>query len=217
MHNVKNRKYYQDDKHDILRQMQFIQAEAWIVGHRDFVRYAVHSPESRRLLLFLSLMQDPEEHFFPMLAWNNMRFNGSLAHHAFRGIFWDFQGKMAGQHPYYVDRAPDPTAPNGTAAADEFAFWPQHIRSSPCFFVRKVSNVASPLLDRIDQHMSGSSLAANTAAVKQSLRNVLAFVQCISKVPRPAHAIHSYNECPLTAKNLPPDDEVCAATALCDE
>lgn len=166
--------------------VQFLQSEAWIIAHRSFAQFAVHSNFARKLLLLLSMMQDPEEHFFAMLAWNDPRFNTTLAHHAFRAVYWELDGKMSGQHPYYIDQA----NPSGI-----YPFWQEHIRISPCFFVRKVRQAQSSLLNRIDRQMSGTHLTPNMTSVNTSHSTVRKFVQCISNVQQPTHQIRSYNVC----------------------
>lgn len=167
---------------------QFIQAEAWIIAHHSFVHHAVHSTYARKLLLYLSLMQDPEEHFFAMLAWNTPRFNQTLSHHALRAIFWEYDGKMAGQHPYYVDEY------NATMA--DFPFWKRHVRTSPCFFVRKVRRPRSGLLSRIDRYMSGTThLKVDGEKVEMSVRSMKRFVECIVRRPHPTDRVHTYNVC----------------------
>lgn len=152
--------------------IQFVQAEAWIVAHRSFAHYAVRSAFARKLLILLSEMQDPEEHYFAMLAWNSPNFNHTLAHHAFRGIFWEFNGTMSGQHPYYIDDNRD----------GMFPFWDAHISKSKCFFARKFRNPNTVLLDRIDQLMSGTHSNADINAVSKSLSYVQNFVSCIADI-----------------------------------
>lgn len=166
--------------------VQFLQAEAWIIAHRSFVQFSVRSNFARKLLLLLSMMQDPEEHFFAMLAWNNPRFNSSLAHHAFRAVYWELHGKMSGQHPYYIDQVNE---------SGIYPFWQNHIHTSPCFFARKVRQPQSRLLNRIDRHMSGTHLSPNMTSVTASHTTVRKFVQCISNVRHPTQEIRSYNMC----------------------
>lgn len=167
--------------------VQFVHSEAWIIAHRSLAHYAARSSNARKLLLLLSMMQDPEEHFFAMLAWNNERFNTSLAHHAFRAVFWELNGTMSGQHPYYVDE-PDEKG--------KFAFWDYYVSTSRCFFLRKVRNPRSAILDRIDRMMSGTHESADMTSVSPTHFGVSRFVKCISDVKnRPEHQIRSYNVC----------------------
>lgn len=166
--------------------VEFVQAEAWIVAHRTFAEYAARSSFSRRLLLLLSTMQDPEEHFFGMLAWNTPQFNRTLAHHAFRGIYWEFNGTMSGQHPYYVDKQQE----DGT-----FPFYQSKILNSRCFFARKFKDPTSALLDTIDRSMSGTHLQADIPAVSKSLLHVRRFVSCIADVGQIKDRIRAYDSC----------------------
>lgn len=166
--------------------VEFVQAEAWIIAHRSFVHLAVRSNYARKLLLLLSMMQDPEEHFFAMLAWNHQRFNASLAHHAFRAVYWELNGKMSGQHPYYIDQA---------NSSGIYPFWEHHIRKSPCFFVRKAKHAQSSLLTRIDSLMSGTYLTPDMQSVASSHAVVRRFVQCISQIRQTTSQIRSYNVC----------------------
>lgn len=152
--------------------IQFLQAEAWVILHRSFAQHSVRSAAARKLLLLLSLMKDPEEHFFVMLAWNDAHFNGTLAHHALRGIYWKLHGKKSGQHPYYIDdEVEDGSLP----------FWDPGVVHSRCFFARKFRHAESALLDRIDQMMSGTHAEADMKAVEDSLIAVKEFVGCLAK------------------------------------
>lgn len=166
--------------------IDFVHAEAWIIAHRSFAAFSVRSAFARKLLILLSGMQDPEEHFFAMLAWNNKVFNDTLAHHAFRDIVWDFNGKMSGQHPYHVDEQSD----DGS-----FPFWENHISRSRYFFARKFRNSTGPLLDRIDRLMSGTSSIADFSSVSKYVESVRSFVLCIVDKSSHSNKIRSYNVC----------------------
>lgn len=175
-------------RHPILDQVgvEFTQSEAWIIAHRTFAELATQSTQGRKMLLLLSLMQDPEEHFFAMLAWNSPSVNKSLAHHAFRAVFWELNGKMSGQHPYYIDQ---------TDEHGDYPFWLGHLVESRCFFARKVKSAHSPLLDRIDQYLSGTHPNAHQSSIAANLSAMHHFVQCISHVDDITHQIRGYNIC----------------------
>lgn len=166
--------------------VEFVQSEAWIIAHRSFAKYAVHGNMARKLLLLLSMMQDPEEHFFAMLAWNSPQFNQSLAHHAFRAVFWELHGKMSGQHPYYIDDADK----QGT-----YPLWDGHLTMSRCFFARKVKHPDSPILNRIDRFMSGTHPKADKQTVTANITAVRNFVHCIANVDPNSDQIRSTNFC----------------------
>lgn len=175
-------------RHPIVGELgvEFVQSEAWLIAHRTFAELAAQSTPGRKLLLLLSMMQDPEEHFFAMLAWNTPSVNRSLAHHAFRAVFWELNGKMSGQHPYYIDE-PDEHG--------EFPFWLGHIVESKCFFARKVKHAHSPLLDRIDQYLSGTHPNAHQSSIAGNLSSMHHFVQCISHIDDESNHIRGYNIC----------------------
>lgn len=171
--------------------IDFVQAEAWIIAHRSFAQYATRSSFARKLLLLLSTMQDPEEHFFAMLAWNTEHLNSTLAHHAFRGIYWQLNGKKAGQHPYYVDMQD---------SEGRYPFWQDRIAKSKCFFARKFRDPHSALLDRIDRQMSGNHKQADQEEVIKSAGKVKLFVKCVSEVQRIADKIHGHLPCWASAE-----------------
>lgn len=166
--------------------VQFVQAEAWMIAHRSFVQYAVRSSVARKMLLLLSTMQDPEEHFFAMLAWKNPGHRRVLAHHAFRAIYWESNGSKSGQHPFFVDRQ------NGQGI---FPFWEHDIRGSNCFFARKFQNPRSKILDYIDHSMSGTHVSADMNAVSNSFSKLQRFVSCISDVDPASEIVRSRNVC----------------------
>lgn len=166
--------------------IEFVQAEAWIIAHRSFAAHSVRSNQARKLLLLLSMMQDPEEHFFAMLAWNSPVFNQTLAHHSFRAVFWELHGKMSGQHPYYIDN-PDKDG--------SFPLWEGHLTLSRCFFARKVKHPHSPLLTRIDRFMSGTHPDVSKQSVSSNITAVRQFVHCIADVDPSSDQIRSTNMC----------------------
>lgn len=166
--------------------VEFVQSEAWLIAHRSFAKLAAQSTEGRKMLLLLSMMQDPEEHFFAMLAWNTPSVNKSLAHHAFRAVFWELHGNMSGQHPYYIDEADE---------HGEYPFWLGHVVESRCFFARKVKHAHSGFLDRIDKYLSGTHSNADQSSIAANLSAMHHFVQCISHVDDITDQIRGYNIC----------------------
>lgn len=175
-------------RHPILNDIgvEFVQSEAWVIAHRSFAQMSVRSNTARKLLLLLSMMQDPEEHFFAMLAWNTPSVNASLAHHAFRAIFWELHGKMSGQHPYYIDHMDE---------HGEYPFWQGNLAESRCFFARKVRTADSQLLGRIDQFMSGTHQQAHVETITSNMTAVHDFVQCIARVDEATDQIRGHNIC----------------------
>lgn len=153
----------------------FLQAEAWIIGHRSLVRAAARGAFARRLLVLLSDMKDPEEHFFPMLAWNDPTLNRTLAHHAMRAVFWHLNGLSSGQHPFIVE---DHVGEDGS-----FAFWPK-IRRAPVLFARKFKTPDSPLMELIDRHKSGAHSDPDQKAVDASFRVLRFMTMCHADVER---------------------------------
>lgn len=150
-------------------ELTFLQAEAWIVGHRNLVQAAVRGTFARRLLVLLANMKDPEEHFFPMLAWNDHSLNRTLAHHAMRAIYWHLNGVSSGQHPMFVEEH--------KTADGSFEFWPK-IKRAPVMFVRKFKTPDSPLMDLIDQYKSGVHPDADQKSVDEACRKLQHMTMC---------------------------------------
>lgn len=155
--------------------LEFVQAEAWVTIHRSFCKFSTRSAFARRLLVLLSNMQDPEEHFFPMLAWNSPKHNETLAHHALRSIYWSFRGQKSGQHPFVVDERDE----NGS-----YPFWGERISKSPAFFLRKFRFPDSSLMDLIDKHKSGAHMDADVDSVAKSFSVVRSMLLCLGDVDR---------------------------------
>lgn len=153
------------DKLDV----KFLQHEAWIIGHRKYVREAARGPYARKLLLLLSSAKDPEEHFFGMLGWNSPNLNKTMAHYAGRGVYWNINGVQSGQHPYTVDKNRDD--------GGNYDFWPR-IQMKENLFVRKFSIPDSPLMDLIDKYKIGYGDDIDNAAVEDSFRKVLRMTMC---------------------------------------
>lgn len=152
--------------------VEFVQAEAWNILHRSFGAFCIQSSFARKLLLLLSNMQDPEEHFFPMAAWNDPYFNSTLSHNALRAIFWHSQnGTASGQHPFYVDDMVHDV---------HSSYWTHWIESSKSFFMRKFRDPSSHVLDDIDKLKSGIHVDANMTRVRRSLTICRQYVNCLS-------------------------------------
>lgn len=149
----------------------FVAAEAWMILHRQYVDYLLRSSLARRMLLSFSFSIEPEEHYFSTVAFNDVTFNISMVPHALRHIVWRYNGVHSGQHPYYIDEL------NDTNGAWIFQ---DSIYSSACFFTRKILRENSPLLDWIDQHVSG---VAPSGVVQTDVNDFLArtsrFLDCL--------------------------------------
>lgn len=145
--------------------LRFAAAEAWMTIHRDFVVEAVTGDLSRQLLGLLAPTLVPEEHFFAMLAANHPDLRHRTAKDALRGIIWTHQGvPSAGARPYYLDtRDPD---------SGEYLL-AERVLGMSAMFVRKMRDVDSPLMDRIDAESAGvaaGSSANGSAAVAKAVR-----------------------------------------------
>lgn len=159
--------------------VRFVHAEAWVTAHRTLVVEAARGAYARKLLALLSTTMDPEEHFFAMLAWNTPALNRTLAHHAGRSIFWRLHGVDSGQHPSYVDKSKETDG--------SYSFWNALVHSRS-LFVRKFSEPDSPLMDLIDQKLSGAHNNPDHKAVEERLRNVHRKTMCNADIER-----HWYN------------------------
>lgn len=155
--------------------IEFVQAEAWIIAHRSYVEKACRGNFGRKLLVLLSTMKDPEEHFFPMLAWNQHALNKTLAHHSLRAVFWHHQGRRSGQHPFVVDY-------QGTDG--RYTFWEPMLRNAPAFFARKFTAPNSSLMDLIDKFRSGAHPEPDVESVKKSFATVRFMTQCHADIER---------------------------------
>lgn len=155
--------------------IRFVHSEAWVTVHRSLATTAVRGSFARRLLVLLSNMKDPEEHFWPTLAWNVPELNRTLAHHAMRSVYWNLHGKFSGQHPYTIDQHREP---NG-----DYSFWPK-VKASPAFFVRKFSTPDSELMNMIDKYKSGVHPQPSMTSVQSSLKEVIYMTMCHADIER---------------------------------
>lgn len=150
----------------------FVAAEAWMILHRSLVSHFLVSPTARRMLLSFAFSLEPEEHFFPAVAYNDPDFNHSTVPHALRHVIWTHDGKHSGQHPYYVDKL------NRDDGSWTFR---NSIVNSGCFFTRKLRLPDSPLLDWLDAHVSGvSNDTSATDDVDKFLTRVKRLLACIA-------------------------------------
>lgn len=115
-------------------------AEAWLIGSRDLCRFVVESGYARKLLLAMAYSVESSEHYFATLAWNHPRFNRTLVPNSLRHVVWHWNGKSAGQHPFYLDeRDADGSFPLQGV-----------IDQTPNLFIRKFKHANSPLMDQLD-------------------------------------------------------------------
>lgn len=153
----------------------YLHSEAWLTAHRDMVLEAARGTFAKQLIALLANSKDPEEHFWPILTWNLPHLNNSVARHSGRGIFWELDGKLSGQHPYYVDQHIE----NG-----EYRFWNPIFWQHGCMFVRKFSLPNSPLMDLIDRRMSGVHPQASEIQSRQIFARIADAVLCFADIER---------------------------------
>lgn len=117
-----------------------IKSEAWVILHRSFAQYSVHSAPARRLLLALANSRASDELFFATLLNHSHTFRQTIATYPFRYIMWYIQGKSLSR-PAFIDDF----AEQATLA----------IARSGALFARKFRQPESPLLHYIDTKISG--------------------------------------------------------------
>ncbi len=120
----------------------YVKAEAWMVTSRSFASYATSSPSSRKLLAASSYSKISDEMFFPTLAYNS-NFNETIVPTGLRSVFWSKPNvsmqERQGYSPFYVDENINGTWP-----------WLPLIENSNGFFVRKIREPNSPIMDKCD-------------------------------------------------------------------
>lgn len=121
-------------------QLQYANAEAWMINSRDFSQFVVTSGYARKMLLTFAYSVESSEHYFATLIWNHERFNRTIVGHAMREVIWHHEGQHAGQHPFYVDE-------KGANGAFTFR---KAVGGAPTFFIRKFKKAESPLMDFLD-------------------------------------------------------------------
>lgn len=152
----------------------FVAAEAWMILHREFVKFLLSNSYARRMLLSFSYSLEPEEHYFASVAYNNQLFNDTNVMHALRHVQWVHNGKHSGQHPYYIDQK----EPDGKTWT-----FRDEIEDSSCFFARKIRIQDSRLLTYIDSHISGVAKKPNMRDVNEYLGRVSKTLSCLAELP----------------------------------
>eukprot|EP00172_Hildenbrandia_rubra_P000336 Plantae.Rhodophyta-Hildenbrandia_rubra.ctg11590.p1 GENE.Plantae.Rhodophyta-Hildenbrandia_rubra.ctg11590~~Plantae.Rhodophyta-Hildenbrandia_rubra.ctg11590.p1 ORF type:complete len:426 (-),score=58.47 Plantae.Rhodophyta-Hildenbrandia_rubra.ctg11590:791-2068(-) len=147
--------------------------DAWMIVPRSFCDYAAFSIPARRLLALMSTMSDPIEHFFHTLVWNEPLWKERVRPHGLRHIVWHFKGQRAGQHPYYLDHM----IPEENGTSSKFLLWP-NIRKSPYFFGRKFVIPNSPLMDLVDNTISGTGSKIDRRMVRAAQRRRRKTFEC---------------------------------------
>eukprot|EP00171_Calliarthron_tuberculosum_P011687 IDg11687t1 len=142
------------------RHFTFAKAEAWMILSRPFVRFVTRSAYAKRLLLAHLHVRSAPEHYFADVLYNHPLWRRTLVPDAFRKVVWVHQHRRSGQHPYILDGGKHP-----------FSFW-VYLRSTRSLFARKFSIPDSPLLDRIDERLSG---VAGTNTSSETRAGRLAF------------------------------------------
>lgn len=125
------------------RHFTFTKAEAWMILSRPFVRFISRSAYAKRMLLAHLHVRSAPEHYFADVLYNHPLWNKTLVPDAFRKVVWVHRRRRSGQHPYILDRGSHP-----------FAFW-LYVKQTRSLFARKFSTPGSPLMDRIDERLSG--------------------------------------------------------------
>lgn len=130
-------------RNPLIDRLHFVPAygEAWMIVPRDFCRYVTTSDAARKMLLTVGNMRGGDEHFFVTLAYNQPTYNESIVFNSMRMVVWRFEGKHAGQHPFYLDE----TDEDGKG----FRFL-DLLRGSIAFHARKFRVPDSELMDKID-------------------------------------------------------------------
>lgn len=124
--------------------VEYTNAEAWMINSRDFCQFVVTSGYARKMLLTFAYSADSAEHYFSTLLWNHPVYNRTIVSHAMRQVVWFHEGHEAGQHPFNVDEVDS----NGS-----FIFQ-KVIKESPNFFVRKFKKNDSAMMDWIDERLN---------------------------------------------------------------
>lgn len=165
----------------IARKMKltYVNAEAWMINSREFCKFVVTSGFARKLLVAFAYSVESSEHYFATLLWNHDYFNRTTVAHSMRHVVWDFEGRRAGQHPFYVDER------DGN---NNFVLR-KAVESAPTFFIRKFKSADSPLMDVVDERWANEGHLRNVREkmewhVGQSLREHAVKPRLISKSPR---------------------------------
>lgn len=138
---------------------EYIKGEGWIMLTRKACEFMLTSAKSRKMLLSMAYSQEASEHFYVSLFWNDPTFNRTILTHSLRTVYWVLNGVPSGQHPYVID--------NLLHEDGSFKLWPW-LRASPHWFARKFSIPDSPILDWIDNEMSGLGNNPNETSIAES-------------------------------------------------
>lgn len=125
----------------------YANAEAWMINSRQFCKFVVTSGYARKLLLTFAYSVESSEHYFATLLWNHEYYNRTIVGHSMRAVVWEFEGRKAGQHPFYVDEQ----SPDGRFLLR------RAVEDSPTFFVRKFKHADSALMDVVDERWTNES------------------------------------------------------------
>lgn len=133
-----------------------VHSEAWIIASRAFVKYALHSHQSRKLQISLAYMSGSDEFFFATLAYNS-HFRRAIIPKAMRLVLWKVDGIHAGQHPYWIDHMDD----NGMYKFETV------LREASQLHARKFRVPESPLMDTVDSFAADTHRQMRTERVWQ--------------------------------------------------
>lgn len=151
----------------------YARGEAWMILTRSACKFMIQNALSRKLLLTFANSQDPSEHYYVSLFWNHPVLNATVVPHSLRTVYWNLNGRRAGQHPYVIDSLFNDSTTNGS-----FSIW-ERLKMSPHFFARKFSIPDSPILDLVDNNLNGLGQNVNETAVSMSLLRVERHLQWI--------------------------------------
>lgn len=142
---------------------EYVKGEGWVILTREACSFLLKNSYARKMLVALAYSQDPSEHFYVSVFWNDPVLNQTIIPHSLRTIYWKLNGVYSGQHPYVMDELRDPDG--------SYTVW-KWLRRSPHFFARKFSDPDANLLDKIDNEMNGLGTNINSSAVAASLQKV---------------------------------------------
>ena len=134
-------------------EIQYTNAEAWMVNSRDFCNFVVSSAYARKLLLTFAFSVESSEHYFSTLIWNHPKYNRTIAKHGLHAVLWYFKGEKASQHPFNVDEQ----LPDGSYK------YLEAVLDAPSFFMRKFKVSNSPLMDIVDKRSVSAEQVRRTS------------------------------------------------------
>lgn len=142
-----------------------VKTEGWVILHRSFSKYAVHSAQGRRLLVSYATVRASDEMFFGSLL-ESSQFKATTAWNAMRFISWSINGVSLAR-PAFLDEHDSDVR--------------EALVSSGALFARKFGKAESDLLDFIDANVSGISFDSDDNAVNNYYKRAKAKIGCIAE------------------------------------